>query len=266
MASDKDRLSIEVRDLAVSYGEKAVLEHASFDVNAGSVVALLGPNGSGKTSLLLAMGGLMRPAAGSVLVGGRPVSGMKPSDRAKRMALLPQGLPSFIPFSVYETVLMGRFPLSSPLFFHGRRDREETEKILKSTDLWHLRERKCSELSGGEVQRVMLASVFAQETPVLLLDEPTASMDIHQQGKIMSMVSGMAAGQKRTVVIATHDLNFTAAMCDRVVMLMARDEILFGDTQEMLREENISRLFDVQVESLRVGKKIFFLPGANNRM
>ena len=265
MASDKEKLSIEVRDLTISYGEKAVLERVSFDVDAGSMVALLGPNGSGKTSLLLAMGGLMGPSAGSVLIGGRPVFGMKPSDRARRMALLPQGLPSFIPFSVYETVLMGRFPLSSPLFFHGRRDREETEKILKSTDLWLLRERKCSELSGGEVQRVMLASVFAQETPVLLLDEPTASMDIHQQGKIMSMVSDMAGGQDKTVVMATHDLNFVAAMCDRVVMLMARDEILCGNTRDVLREENINRLFDVEVESLSVGKKIFFVPGANNR-
>jgi iron complex transport system ATP-binding protein len=224
------------------------------------VTALLGPNGAGKTTLLLTMSGLLRPSHGRVKVGGRDVGRMAAAERARMIAVLPQGLPTFIPFSVFETVLMGRYPLSSPLFFYGRRDRDATEKLLEATELGPLRNRRCSALSGGELQRVMLASVFAQETPVLFLDEPTASMDIHQQKKIMGMILNMAAGLRKTIVIATHDLNLVAGMCERVVMIMGPDEVLCGQTDEVLVEENVSRLFGVSVGSFDVGRRRFFAP------
>jgi iron complex transport system ATP-binding protein len=252
--------SINVEGLELGYGRRSVLRDVTFEIEGGRVVALLGPNGSGKTTLLLALGGLLRPLAGRVLAGGKDVSRMKPPERARMIAILPQGLPSFIPFTVFDTVLMGRYPLSSPVFFYSRRDRDETEKLLRATDLWHLRDRRCSELSGGEVQRVMLASVLAQETPLLLLDEPTASMDIHQQKKIMSMILDLAAGLRRTVVIATHDLNLVAGMCERVAMIMEGGQVRCGRAEEMLVEENIAGLFGVEVDSFGSGAKKYFIP------
>jgi iron complex transport system ATP-binding protein len=253
-------LHIGIEKLTVRYGEKTVLRDVSLEIEGGRVTALLGPNGSGKTTLLLAMSGLLGSSSGRVMVGDRDVARMAAADRARVIAVLPQGLPTFIPFTVFETVLMGRYPLSSPLFFYGRRDREATEKLLAATELLPLRDRRCSALSGGELQRVMLASVFAQETPVLFLDEPTASMDINQQKKIMGMILGMAAGLKKTIVIATHDLNLVAGMCDRVVMIMGPDEVICGRTPDVLVEENVSRLFGVSVGSFDVGRRRFFAP------
>jgi iron complex transport system ATP-binding protein len=258
-AKEKE-LTIKVEGLALGYGERSVLRGVSLEIEGGGVIALLGPNGSGKTTLLLAMCGLLRPLEGRVLVGGKDVARLKPFERARTIAILPQGLPSFIPFTVFDTVLMGRYPLSSPIFFHSRRDREATEKLLRATDLWHLKDRSCSALSGGEVQRVMLASVLAQETPVLLLDEPTASMDINQQRKIMVMILDMAAGQRKTVVVATHDLNLVAGTCERVAMIMESGEVRCGRTEEMLVEEKIARLFGVQVDSFGSGAKKYFIP------
>jgi len=259
MVNELKDLSIKIEGLTVSYRDKNVLENISFEVDGGKVTALLGPNGSGKTTLLLALCGLLRPRKGRVIIQGEDVTRMKASDRARAIAILPQGLPSFIPFTVYETVLMGRYPLSSPVFFYSRRDRDETEKILKATDLWFLKERKCSELSGGELQRVMLASVFAQETPLLMLDEPTASMDINQQKKIMKMVLDMAAGLHKTIVIATHDLNLVARTCERVAMIMDRDEVLYGNKEKILVEENVRKLFDVDVSAIDIGEETFFM-------
>jgi iron complex transport system ATP-binding protein len=251
---------ITVNGLTVGYGQVPVLDGVSFGIDGGKVVALLGPNGSGKTTLLLAMGGLIRPAAGTVRIGGTQILGLKAAERARLVAVLPQGLPTFIPFTVAETVLMGRYPLSSPILFYGARDVEETEKLLRATDLWGLRERRCSELSGGELQRVMLASVFAQQTPVLLLDEPTASMDVRQQMNIMAMILEMAAGQHKTVVIATHDLALVSGMCERVVMIMGRREVVCGEKAAVMTEENVRRLFGVRVTAHRAGKETFFFP------
>jgi len=242
-------ISMSVRGLTVRRGARRVLDGVTFDLRAGSVLVLLGPNGAGKTTLLMAMAGLLRPERGSVAAGGREMAKATALERARIVSLLPQSLPGPVPFSVFETVLMGRYALSAPLLFESGRDREETERILRETGLWHLRGARCSELSGGELQRVLVASVIAQQAPVVLLDEPTASLDVGQRLRVADLIVSMASAGGRSVVVATHDLDLAASIADHVLLLRGDGGHRFAPRDEALREEPLGRLFGVPVHA-----------------
>jgi iron complex transport system ATP-binding protein len=210
---------LTVRTLSVRYGERTALAEVSMQVGPGEVVALAGPNGSGKSSLLRAAVGLESAAAGAVELGDRPVRELSLRDRARRVAWMPQEEPPGDNLSVVEFVRYGRYPYQAPFVAESGADRAAVERALRLAGAEELRRRPVWNLSGGERQRARLARVLAQGAPILLLDEPTAHLDIGHQLDVLERIRSVARSERTAVVLALHDLNLAARFADRVVVL-----------------------------------------------
>ena len=196
-----------------------MLNDVSFDVDRGTIVGLLGPNGSGKTTLVRIMAGMLRPDSGRVTLDGASVSEMPRRDLARRVALVPQETRTTFDFSVIDMVLMGRYPHLGPFELERPADLEIARHALRATGTETLESRTFATLSGGEKQRVVIASALAQASDILLLDEPTAALDLGYQFEIAALLKRLNAEHGTTMVVSTHDLNLAAALCERVVLL-----------------------------------------------
>jgi iron complex transport system ATP-binding protein len=242
--------ALELVAATLGYPGRVVLEAATLEIPAGRRVALIGRNGAGKSTLLRALAGIMRPLSGRVLTHGQDLATLGPTARGKRIAYLPQQVSPEIPFTVREVVLMGRYPHRGLSLFATGKDREIVSKVIERTALADLADKRCNELSGGEFQRVLVASILAQEAPVMLLDEPTASLDLHHQSSILSMAAPQ--GSDGTVVIATHDLNIAAAHCSWVLVLDGGGGYTAGPTGDVLTEGFIGETFGIEVRTVLV--------------
>ncbi|HSB44943.1 MAG TPA: ABC transporter ATP-binding protein [Nitrospira sp.] len=223
--------AIEVEGLSFRYhtreeqGRKWTLDHLSFHVDAGEILGIVGPNGSGKSSLLKVCTGLLPAGEGQVRLGGVPLRKQSQSDIARMVALVPQEYVQVFPFTVAETVLMGRFPHRTARWWslgigdETANDLACAHQAMVETDVLPLADRLVSDLSGGERQRVMIARALAQEPNILLLDEPTVFLDINHQIEICSLIAQLRAERRLTVVLVSHDLNVASQYCDRVLML-----------------------------------------------
>lgn len=241
--------SYAANNLEVQLGGQPILRNLSFTIAAGEWIALLGPNGSGKTTLLRALGGLL-PYAGSLTLQDKPVADWKERDRAKAVAFVRQHAQLSFDFSVYDVVALGLSPHVGWLERPSEDFRDRVEQALKETDLVELRDRSVSTLSGGEQQRVQLAQALVQNTDILLLDEPTAHLDVHHQYDLMERIAAQSSAGK-TIVSAFHDLEFAARYADRLLVLDKGQLVRFGTPTEVLTPELIRSVFrmDVEVES-----------------
>ena len=193
----------------------------------GETVGVVGPNGAGKTTLLRALGGLIRPTAGEVTLADRPLAAFSRRRLARHLGYLPQDVQGAFAYSVEEVVAQGRYPRNATLGLIGAHDRRVIERVMVATHVDAFAQRPLAELSGGERQRALLASVLAQETEFLLLDEPTAALDLHHQVEVFRLIADLARRRGLGVILITHDLNLAARYCDRMVLLdegrVARD-------------------------------------------
>lgn len=228
-------------------GTRRVLDSVDFEVAAGEVVALVGPNGAGKSTLLAVLAGELDPGGGSVELDGRPLDRWTPLDMARRRAVLPQSHTVGFPFSAVEVIAMGRAPWQRTP--HADRDDAIIAAAMAATDSTHLAGRAFPSLSGGERARVALARVLAQDTATLLLDEPTAALDLgHQETVLALAVDRAAAGA--AVVVVLHDLASAAAYADRVAVLDDGRVAAAGPPREVLTGELLSRVYRYPVEVL----------------
>ena len=235
---------LEARDLAVDLGGRRVLETVSFAVRPGERVALVGPNGAGKTTLLRAITGLI-PYAGGLELKGRPVRAWRPRDRAREVALVRQQADLAVEFTASEIVALGRAPhLGWTQRLRGE-DRAAVEAALEAVDLGALASRPVTQLSGGEQQRVALAQALAQDAPLLLLDEPTAHLDVRHQLDLLDRLGALAAAGK-TIVAALHDLDRAAAFADRLWVLAEGTLLADGPPAEVLTPATLRRAFGVE--------------------
>ncbi|WP_062485996.1 ABC transporter ATP-binding protein [Candidatus Nitrospira inopinata] len=229
------------------------VEDVSFSIGFGEVLGIVGPNGSGKSSLLKLMAGLLRPASGAVFVEGRAVATLTPSDVAGILAVVPQEQPPLFPFSVAETVLMGRFPHRKRGWWNmgvgaeTEADLVAVHQAMVETDVLALADRLLSDLSGGERQRVLIARALAQEPDILLLDEPTAFLDLSHQIDMCSLVQRLARERHLTVGLVTHDLNVASLLCDRVVMMREGTVRAIGTPAEILRQDILHDVYGCDV-------------------
>jgi iron complex transport system ATP-binding protein len=229
------------------------LEQLSFQVAAAEILGIVGPNGSGKSSLLKVLAGLLPLDSGTVLLGGRPIRRLSQQDIAQLVAVVPQEYVQVFPFTVAETVLMGRFPHRKPRFWSmGLRDDTENDLIrahqaMIETDVLSLADRLVSDLSGGERQRVIIARALAQEPKILLLDEPTAFLDINHQIEICSLIGRLRAERRLTVVLVSHDLNVASQHCDRVLMLKEGKLCRIGSPEETIRPDVLRMVYGCEV-------------------
>ena len=223
----------------------AIIENISFDVSPGELVAVMGRNGAGKSTLIDLIAGLRRPSAGAVEVSGRSLDAWSSAERARVIGHLPQSIPSELPFTVEQVVLMGRYP-HADRWFESDADREAVADAMSRCQCTEFAERRMSTLSGGERQRVLLAACLAQAPKLLLLDEPGAFLDIEQQLHCYSLLRD-ESGRGTTCLTVTHDLNLALAFCTRLIVLARR-----GVAYDLSVEEARSRTDWLEVFSARL--------------
>ncbi|WHT20018.1 heme ABC transporter ATP-binding protein [Crossiella sp. CA-258035] len=237
----------ETLGVGVVLGGQPVLHGVSLTARTSEVLALLGPNGAGKSTLLAALAGDLAPSAGQVLVHGKPVGGYRPKELAKLRAVLPQQVLLSFPFTVAEVVEMGRAPWAGTPA--AELDEEVIAEAMRETEVTEFARRRFPSLSGGERARVALARVLAQRAGLLLLDEPTAALDLRHQEAVLRIAKRRAAAGD-AVVVVLHDLGLAAAYADRVALLSGGELAASGPPAKVLTGELLSRVYRHQVEVL----------------
>jgi iron complex transport system ATP-binding protein len=239
-------MSLCVENLSFCYGRRKILDKVSFEQKSGKILALLGPNGTGKTTLMKSMSGIMHPLEGRSLLDGENILEMNLKKRAKLVAYVPQNTNTAFPVRVVDAVMMGRKPFQN--FCASREDEKRVFELLEEMELMPFAFKYTNELSGGERQRVFLARALCQEPKLLLLDEPTSSMDLKNQLKTMSMIRKLADGKNLTIVVAIHDINLAAMYCDDFMMLCNQQIFTSGDAQKVLTEANMEMVYGVKAD------------------
>lgn len=241
----------------VTLGGRAVLEGVTLEARAGEVLALVGPNGAGKSTLLGLLSGERRPDTGTATLDGRPLHEFAPLELARRRAVLTQDNAVSFPFRVREVLEMGRSPWARTPQLAD--DRAALEAAAAQADVSHLLDRRFTELSGGERARVSLARVLAQSTGIVLLDEPTAALDLRHQEDVLAVARELAAAG-RAVVIVLHDLSLAGAVADRVGLLGAGRLVALGPPAEVLTASRIGEVYGVEVEVLERDGTLLVVP------
>ena len=249
---------LSVQGLTCGYGGTPVVGDISFSLEEGEFLAILGPNGTGKTTLLRALGMLRPPQSGRCLLAGEDLSRLSPRERARRVAYLPQNTQAPFPMTAMDVVLLGRAPYSR--FSPNQEDREAAAAVLDRLGLGGLALRDVSRLSGGERQQVLLARALAQKPQLLLLDEPTSSLDLKNQLHTMALVRELCRKEGLTAVAAIHDLNLAAMFCSPLLMLLKGQIFAQGTPREVLTPENILAIYGVRARILSGTEGIRVLP------
>jgi iron complex transport system ATP-binding protein len=230
-------------------GERSfTLDRVSVTVERGSLSGLLGPNGCGKTTLLNLLSGVLQPAHGVVTLNGASLAGRSRRDIARHLAVVPQETHPAFDYTVMEMVLMGRHPHLEAFELEGPSDLALARDAMAATGTEHLAGRAYMTLSGGEKQRVVIASALTQSPDVLLLDEPTASLDLGYQLEVASLLRRLNRERSVTMVLATHDLNLAASLCDRLILMRNGRVVAEGPTREVLTASSIRRIYDVEAD------------------
>ncbi|MFQ5927368.1 MAG: ABC transporter ATP-binding protein, partial [Terriglobia bacterium] len=240
---------LELRRAGTSYPESGFrLVPLSFQVSAGEVVALVGPNASGKSTILRLASGSLRTEAGSVLLDGAPVAGLGLRERARRIGVVQQESPLLFPIRVLPFVLQGRHAYLRALQLETEEDLRVAGAALAVTRTAPLAERLVQELSGGEKQRVILARALAQQPELLLLDEPTLHLDIAYQVELLRLVRSLARREQYAVLLVTHELNLAAEFADRVLLLCAGQLVRAGTPAEVFERELLEEVFQTELD------------------
>jgi iron complex transport system ATP-binding protein len=226
-----------------------VLRHVSFNVEKGSFVGILGPNGSGKSTLLKIMDGILTPQEGMATMDGRSILTMSRREIARWVAVVPQDYGGIFAFTAREIVLMGRSPHLEPWSFEGKRDYETVRRVMAQTDTMSFADRSLEHLSGGERQRVLIARALAQEPRIMLLDEPTAFLDIRHQVEIMNLLKSLNKKDGLTVLAVTHDINLASLYCDRIILLDGGAIHAEGPPADVMTVDNIEAVYGLPVVS-----------------
>lgn len=234
---------IEMNSVFFRYHQDWVLQDISFQIGKGEFIGVIGPNGSGKTTLLKVLYRLLSPQRGEVLLGLVPLKRMGRRDIAKKIAVVAQETYPVFPFRVVEIVLMGRSPYLGHLMFEKEKDLEIAKKAMEWTEVLSISERPMDELSGGERKRVFIARALAQEPEVILLDEPTANLDIHHQIEFLDLILSLNRERGLTILMASHDLNIASEFCDRLLLLQKGRIYQMGSPQEVITRENIESVY-----------------------
>jgi iron complex transport system ATP-binding protein len=240
---------LECRDLSCGYRQRPVLTGVNLELWPGRVLALLGPNGSGKSTLLKTLSGTLPPLGGEALYGGAALSDLRPGDLAKRVAYVPQEESFAFAFLVREIVMMGRMPHSAGLADTAL-DHERVSWAMDLADCTHLAPRSVLELSGGERQRVLIARALAQDTRVLLLDEPTSHLDVGHQVEFAILIRRLSR-EGYTVIAAVHDLNLASTLADEAVLLREGTIGMTEKTEDVLSSTMLAEVYGVEFSTVR---------------
>jgi iron complex transport system ATP-binding protein len=251
--------AVTARDVSVSVGRASLVDGVSFAVERGEWLSLLGPNGAGKTTLLRALVGIVA-ADGEVELDGRSLSSLGRRDAARLVALVPQTPIIPLAMSVAEYVLLGRTPHLPVLGSEGADDRSAAARALRRLELEPFADRALGSLSGGELQRAVIARALAQGAPILLLDEPTSALDIGHQQQVLELVEQLRAEEGLTVIAAMHDLTLAAQYGDRILLVDRGQVVAEGPARTVLTSDRIAALYGARVRVLDDGETLAVVP------
>jgi len=229
-------------------GAPLVVDGVTVRLASGALAGILGPNGSGKTSLLRLLSGTHRPTSGRVLLASRPIDELSRREVARQIAVVPQETELAFEYSAIEIVLMGRHPHLGVFAVEGPDDERIAREAMAATGTIDLADRPFHQLSGGEKQRVVIATALAQSAGLMLLDEPTASLDLGFQLEIASLLTRLNEEHGVTMAISTHDLNLAASICRELILMRGGKVLAAGPTADVLTPENIKLLYDVEAD------------------
>ena len=236
---------IQVRNLQFMRKQKKLFNELSFTLNEGKFIALLGKNGTGKSTLLKLITGILKPQDGEIILNSKDISDLSTIELARIITYMPQATNLETNFTVEQVVKMGRYPHKKRFADWSTDDSIAVEEALAITNILHLKDRHVPTLSGGERQLVYLAKAIAQQTPILLLDEPTSDLDVHHQLHVTRIIHTLVK-QGKTVVAAIHDINLAFRICDEALFINDGQIIAYGNSEHMLNEENIMQTFAVK--------------------
>ncbi len=242
---------LKIQNLSVNYGSRRILHDVSLDVRSGEILALIGPNGAGKSTLIRAVSGVIPIANGHVRTNGDDFASLSTLQRARYIATVPQAVSLPPAYTVWETVLLGRTPYLNFLGQPSGNDEAIARQSLQRVSALSFADRRVGELSGGEQQRVLLARALCQSTPILLLDEPTAHLDLQYQVSLLELVSELAHKDNLAVLVALHDLNLAAHYADRIALMVAGNIKAMGTPKEVLQPELIAEAYCLPVRVVK---------------
>lgn len=247
-------MKLTINKLSFNYAGAQVLKDTEFEVGIGEIISIVGPNGSGKSTLLKCINRILKTKQNTILIDGKDTSTLSLKELSKIMGYVPQNSTSTFPFTVFDIVLMGRKP-----YIHWNlsdRDNEIVAEMLDFLGIGELSMRYFNELSGGEQQKVIIARALAQEPQILLLDEPTSSLDIKHQLEILCMLKSLTQSKERLVIVSMHDLNLASRFSDKILMLKKGSIYAMGTPEEVLTEDNIEGVYGIKaaVSTSVIGK------------
>ncbi len=242
---------INISELNWAYEEKKILEDVNVNIIKGKLTGIIGPNGSGKTTIAKLMTKLLKVDSKTVFVDEEDLAHIKIPDLAKKMAMVPQSSAIDYDFTVFEVVMLGRTPHIKRFHKESEEDYNIVKNAMLETDTWHYRDRYINQLSGGERQRVIIAKALAQEPKILVLDEPVTYLDIHHQLQIMKLIRDLSDKKNITIVTILHDLNYALKYCDFVVLLNDGGVYKSGIPKDVVTAEHIKKVYDIDVNMIK---------------
>jgi len=253
---------LEIKNLTCAYGAKLILNQLNFKLEKKEFLGVIGPNGAGKTTLLRAISGVIKPKEGEIILEGRDIKQIKSKELAKKIAVVPQSL-STSPITVEDFVSLGRIPHYKRFqFLETARDQQIVQKALQVAGVFHLKDNFIDRISSGERQLVLIAKALAQEPELLLLDEPTAHLDIGHQIKIMNLIKRLNETQGLSVLVVLHDLNLASQYCNKLLLLNNGMIIKDGSVWKVLNYETLETVYRTYflVKENPLSKKPFVIP------
>lgn len=245
---DLSNLKLRIQNLSVQYDNRKILSDVNILVNPGEVAAVIGPNGAGKTTLIRAISGVIPILSGDIFIDGLDIHQLDPQERSKLLSVIPQARNLPVAFTVQEVVTMGRTPYIGWLGKISKSDEEIIQTAMQKTDIADLSDRRMGELSGGEQQRVLVARAIAQQSKVMLLDEPTTHLDIQYQISLLKIIRNLATVDRLVILMAIHDLNLVARYSDRVIALVDGRVSANGPKDDVLTEAILSSIYHVPMK------------------
>lgn len=239
--------AIKIDHLNWSYEEKKILNDITLDIQRGLFTGIIGPNGSGKTTMAKLISKLLKTEKHTIFINQDDLSEIKIAELAKTMAMVPQSSSITYDLTAYEIVLLGRTPHLKRFERESHHDHALVKKVMIETDTWQYKDRLIHQLSGGERQRVIIARALAQEPKILVLDEPVTYLDVHHQLQVMDLIKQLSESRKITIVTILHDLNYALKYCDQVMMLHEGEIFKYGSPDEVVTVENIKEVYNIDV-------------------
>jgi len=240
---------LEARDLTIKYDRRIAVADVSLSLKEAEITAIIGPNGAGKSTLLRALNGQLPRASGTVLVDGDPIERLNRRSISRRIAVVAQEAELRFPVTVLEFVLGGRFAWATHAGWgwETERDLHIAESVLREAELSELSARLMNELSGGERQRALMARALATEAPILLLDEPTANLDLSHQSTLLTLVRSRCDKHRVAALVVTHDINLAAQFADHILLMKQGKRVNYGSPAAVLSPEILQEVFDIRV-------------------